>query len=77
MLAIVCGDNYPASPPEFKFVSKVNLPCVNASTGRVENSFRMFKNWSADSTLETILIGLKHEMISSKKLPQPADGEMY
>ena len=27
--------------------------------------------------MEKILIGLKNEMIANKKLPQPADGDMY
>ena len=27
--------------------------------------------------MEKLLIGLKNEMIANKKLPQPADGDMY
>jgi hypothetical protein len=27
--------------------------------------------------METCLIGLKNEMLANKKLPQPADGDMY
>jgi len=33
MLTITCGDNYPAVAPDFKFNSKINLPCVNQSNG--------------------------------------------
>ena len=47
MMAITCGDNYPAQPPQIKFTSKVNLPCVNQNNGTVEpNKFAMFKNWN-------------------------------
>ena len=77
MMSIVCGDNYPASPPTIKFNSKINIPCVNQSNGQVTTSFKMFNPWNPSYTLETVLIGLKNEMIANKKLAQPADGEMY
>lgn len=34
-LKIHCGTNYPDSPPEVTFISKVNLPCVDQRTGKV------------------------------------------
>lgn len=77
MLTIVCGDNYPAEPPKVKFNSKCNIPSVNQSTGVVERKFALFANWNSTYTMEKILIGLKNEMIANKKLPQPADGDMY
>ena len=55
----------------------MNLPFVNGQNGRVENKFSLFANWKPETTIEKILIGLKNEMIANKKLPQPADGEMY
>ncbi len=70
--------NYPSQPPEVSFLSKVNLPCVNQMNGRIEtNKFGMFAHWKSEYTMEKILIGLKNEMIANKKLPQPADGDMY
>ena len=77
MMNIVCGDNYPMEAPLIQFTSKVNLPCVNQSNGKVEKTFHMFKNWNPEYTMEKILIGLKNEMISNKKAPQPADGDMF
>jgi ubiquitin-conjugating enzyme E2 variant len=78
MLTITCGQNYPNAAPIFQFNSKINLPCVNQSNGMVDpNKFHMFFNWNSSYTLEKILIGLKNEMISNKKLAQPADGDMY
>ena len=77
-LSIKCGANYPNQPPEVHFLSKVNLPCVNSSTGKVEpNKFGVFSQWKSDYSMEKTLIGLKNEMIANKKLPQPADGETY
>lgn len=37
-LKIHCGPQYPDSPPDVTFISKVNLPCVNASNGKVRYS---------------------------------------
>lgn len=34
-VSIHCGPNYPDQPPEIKFTSKINLPCVNAQNGQV------------------------------------------
>ena len=77
-LSIKCGPNYPSQPPEVSFMSKINLPCVNQSTGKVETAkFGIFAHWKSDYSMEKILIGLKNEMIAHKKLAQPADGEMF
>ena len=78
MMTITCGEDYPQAPPKIVFNSKINLPCVNQQNGTVEkNKFHMFSNWNPAYTLEKILIGIKNEMISNKKLPQPADGDMF
>ena len=77
-LTIKCGQNYPTQPPEVSFNSKINLPCVNQTTGKVEpTKFGMFASWKSDYNMEKILIGLKNEMIAHKKLAQPADGDMF
>ena len=77
-LEIKCGEYYPSQPCEVKFNSKINLPCVNQSNGKVEsNKFHMFANWKSEYTIEKVLTGLKNEMIANKKLPQPPDGDVY
>ena len=77
-ISIVTGEDYPSNPPVLKFQSKINLPFVNQNNGAVDPSkFSMFKNWNKSYTLEKVLIGIKNEMINNKKLPQPADGDMY
>ena len=35
-LNIHCGEQYPDVPPELKFISKINLPCVDAKNGKVD-----------------------------------------
>ncbi|EGR28281.1 protein kinase domain protein [Ichthyophthirius multifiliis] len=77
-LKIVCGPNYPNQPPQVKFLSKINLPCVNQSNGQIEISkFAPLKNWKVTNTIESVLIGLKNEMNANKKLSQPAEGTNY
>jgi ubiquitin-conjugating enzyme E2 variant len=70
--------DYPSLPPEVSFNSKINLPCVNQSNGRVEPSkFSLFSNWKSDYTMEKVLIAIKNEMIANKKLPQPPEGDTF
>ena len=37
-VSIHCGPNYPDAPPDLKFTSKINLPCVNPQNGKVHGS---------------------------------------
>jgi ubiquitin-conjugating enzyme E2 variant len=62
------------------FVSKINLPCVDARTGKVEpNKLPCLVQWKRDFTMETILIELRRYMAlpQNKKLPQPAEGSTF
>ncbi|KAK5168045.1 E2 ubiquitin-conjugating protein mms2 [Saxophila tyrrhenica] len=79
-LKIHCGTDYPDKPPEVTFISKVNLPCVNQSTGKVDLSkLPSIAVWKRDFTMETILIELRRFMAApaNKKLPQPAEGTNF
>jgi ubiquitin-protein ligase len=35
-LKIHCGESYPDVPPDVTFVSKINLPCVDSRSGKVQ-----------------------------------------
>lgn len=37
---IHCGEQYPDVPPEVTFVSKINVPCVSQSNGKVCHALR-------------------------------------
>ncbi|KAJ9663770.1 E2 ubiquitin-conjugating protein mms2 [Coniosporium apollinis] len=79
-LKIHCGDRYPDIPPEVTFVSKINLPCVDQRTGKVDPSkLPCLIQWRRDFTMETILIELRRYMAlpQHKKLPQPPEGTTY
>jgi len=75
---ITCGPQYPSVPMTARFTSKINLPSVNQQNGTIEaHKFSLFKQWNPETTMEKMLIGLKKEMVENKKMPQPADGDMY
>jgi len=79
-LSITCGDNYPDAPPLIKFLTRINLPCVNQTTGVVEPSkFPVLSSWQRGNTLETVLVSLRREMASpsNRKLHQPPEGSTF
>ncbi|KAL7772010.1 hypothetical protein CFE70_001963 [Pyrenophora teres f. teres 0-1] len=79
-VSIHCGPDYPDTPPEIKFTSKINLPCVNPQNGKVDASkLPCLAQWKRDFTMETILIELRRYMAlpQNKKLPQPPEGTTF
>ena len=79
-LEIICGDDYPNTPPIVKFTSKVNMDCVDSSTGDIIISkFDVMNHWDSSYSMEKILSGLKDKMANStnKSKPQPAEGENF
>ncbi|OJD14799.1 hypothetical protein AJ78_04887 [Emergomyces pasteurianus Ep9510] len=71
---IKCGDNYPDTPPSITFVSKVNLPCVDARNGQVDlTKLPRLAVWKREFTMETILLEIrrqaKHDKQYGMKLP--------
>ncbi|KAG8860328.1 E2 ubiquitin-conjugating protein mms2 [Tulasnella sp. 330] len=79
-LKISCGPSYPTTPPDISFLSRINLPCVNALNGKVDPSkLGILGNWRNTNTMENILVELRKEMASptNRKLPQPPEGSTY
>ncbi|RIA98114.1 ubiquitin-conjugating enzyme/RWD-like protein [Glomus cerebriforme] len=79
-LKLYCDDNYPNNPPTVHFISRINLPCVNQHTGKVEPSrLGCLSQWKSSNSLEDILLDLRREMANpvNKKLPQPPEGSTF
>ncbi|KJK65255.1 hypothetical protein P875_00010451 [Aspergillus parasiticus SU-1] len=77
---IHCGPDYPDNPPEIQFISRVNLPCVDSQTGKVDpTKLPCLTQWKRDYTMETILLELRRYMAlpQHKKLPQPPEGSNF
>eukprot|EP01066_Platyproteum_vivax_P001012 Platyproteum_vivax@DN11147_c0_g1_i1.p1 len=78
-LRINCSDDYPDQPPEVRFMTKINMTCVDSSGSVVSKNLPVFRNWNRNHTLESVLLALRHEMASpaNRRLPQPPEGDMY
>ncbi|BGO95570.1 hypothetical protein NBRC10512_007827 [Rhodotorula toruloides] len=79
-LSIRCGPQYPDVPPEITFLTRINLPCVDQSTGKVSpNKLGVLANWKHQYTLETVLVELRRDMATpqNRKLNQPAEGTTF
>mmetsp|Transcript_25057 Transcript_25057/g.41947 ORF Transcript_25057/g.41947 Transcript_25057/m.41947 type:complete len:142 (-) Transcript_25057:472-897(-) len=79
-LHIYCSEEYPEKPPKVRFTSRINMGCVNQSTGEVDpKHLQVLKTWSRAYTMETVLAELRREMQSpaNRKSPQPPEGAMY
>ncbi|EAS36283.1 ubiquitin-conjugating enzyme [Coccidioides immitis RS] len=77
---IRCGDDYPDAPPLIQFVSRINLPCVDPRSGKVDPSrLPCLAEWKREFTMETILLELRRYMAlpQHKKLPQPPEGATF
>eukprot|EP00002_Diphylleia_rotans_P036191 TRINITY_DN7949_c0_g1_i1.p1 TRINITY_DN7949_c0_g1~~TRINITY_DN7949_c0_g1_i1.p1 ORF type:complete len:141 (+),score=29.41 TRINITY_DN7949_c0_g1_i1:75-497(+) len=77
---IICGEHYPDRAPTVRFVSKINLSCVNQSTGVVEpKAFPTLANWQRSFNIERVLVDIRNQMTSSanKRLPQPPEGTNF
>ncbi|KAF7345675.1 UBC-like protein [Mycena venus] len=79
-LKITCGEDYPDRPPTVQFLSRVNLPFVSSTDGRVDTArLPVLANWNRNSSLETVLVEIRKEMatLTNRKLPQPPEGSMF
>lgn len=79
-LRIHCNDQYPAVPPVLKFISKINMTCVDSKTGDVnKDKVPATKNWNRNMGIEKILQSIRMEMMSDKnrRLKQPAEGATF
>ena len=76
-LNIVAGPSYPSVPPEVKFITKINLPCVS-KTGAVVG-LDVLKRWRYDNRISDVLMQVKQEMTrgSNRKLKQPGEEEVF
>ncbi|KAH9990590.1 UBC-like protein [Russula vinacea] len=79
-LKIFCDKDYPDKPPAIQFVSRVNLPFVSQSDGKVDKTkLPVLANWNRNNSIETVLVEIRREMasFSNRKLPQPPEGSTF
>mmetsp|Transcript_11509 Transcript_11509/g.23593 ORF Transcript_11509/g.23593 Transcript_11509/m.23593 type:complete len:148 (+) Transcript_11509:67-510(+) len=79
-LQVVATEDYPMVPPQVKFITKINLPCVNQRDGTViESKLPATKNWQRQNGIYDVLMGISMEMKAAcnRKLQQPPDGTNF
>lgn len=79
-LRIRCPEDYPATCPDVKFISKINMDCVDPKTGQVNpNKLPAMRNWNRNMGIEQLLQSIRMEMCNEKnrRLRQPADGTTF
>jgi ubiquitin-protein ligase len=78
-LRIHCTDQYPAVPPQIKFVTKINMSCVDKHGVVLDKKLAVMRNWNRNMGIEQLLSGIRLEMTSdaNRRLKQPADGTTY
>ncbi|CAG4947287.1 unnamed protein product [Parnassius apollo] len=79
-LKIECGTHYPDEPPTARFISRINMNCVNSQTGLVDNrQVPILARWQRDYTIKTVLQELRRLMIlkENMKLSQPPEGSTF
>lgn len=79
-LRIHCTDAYPAVPPEVRFVTKINMNCVDKQTGKIiPGKLSVMKKWDRNKGIEQVLQAIRMEMVSesNRRLRQPAEGTMF
>jgi ubiquitin-conjugating enzyme E2 variant len=77
---IYCGPEYPNEPPVVYFRTRVNMTCVNSTTGQVDPCrCSVLHHWTPECTLEILLVELRREMASAsnRRLQQPPEGSEF
>ena len=65
-------------PPEVRFNTKINLPCVDKTTG-VVSGLDVMRSWKYDNRIQDVLMSIKQDMCkgSNRKLKQPEEGAEF
>jgi len=79
-LKMECSERYPDEPPLLKFLSRINMNCVNGTSGVVDSRMvPILTRWQRDYTIKTILQELRRLMTTKEnlKLSQPPEGTLF
>lgn len=77
---IECGPRYPDDPPQAKFITRININCINTTTGVVDSrQVPMLARWQREYTIKSVLQELRRLMTlkENMKLTQPPEGSNF
>ncbi|CAB3381941.1 Hypothetical predicted protein [Cloeon dipterum] len=79
-LKIECGPRYPEEPPSCKFLSRININCINTSNGLIDSRcVPVLSRWQREYTIKTLLQELRRLMTVKEnlRLSQPPEGSSF
>ncbi|CAB0004762.1 unnamed protein product [Nesidiocoris tenuis] len=79
-LRIECGQRYPEDAPQARFMSRINMTCVNSTSGQVDQKgVPLLSRWQRDYTIKSLLQELRRLMTAKEnmKLTQPPEGSNF
>lgn len=78
-VTLEAGPNYPKEPPKIKFLTQVNVPCVDEKGNVIPSLVPSLAEWKFEYTMESVLLDIRREMAApaNRKLRQPAEGSTY
>jgi len=79
-LKVECGNRYPDEPPTLKFISKINISCINSQNGVVDHRLvPMLARWNREYTIKSTLQEIRRIMTlkDNLKLTQPPEGSCF
>ena len=64
-LKITCGESYPDVHPVVQFLSRVNLPFVNQTNGKVDPfKLPVLASWNSGNSIESVLVEIRKCVLS-------------
>lgn len=78
-LFITCGPHYPRERPLVRFVSQINMSCVDGLGAVNPARFSVLGGWNEAGNIEKVLCGLRDMMAdpANRRLTQPPEGATY
>ncbi|XP_008467536.1 ubiquitin-conjugating enzyme E2 variant 2-like [Diaphorina citri] len=79
-LKIECVPRYPDEPPQCRFVSRINMTCINNTSGIVDQkTVPVLARWQRDYSIKSLLQELRRLMTTkdNTKLSQPPEGSTF
>ncbi len=76
-LSIFCGKDYPVEPPQVRFLTCIEMPCVQPNGVVDPTKVALLRNWDPSRTMEDVLKAIVGEMARAPNVPQPVEGVRY